>query len=153
MALSLDEYQNAATRTALYPGQGTFIGLAYAIMGLNGEAGETGEQVKKIWRDEAADIQQICQEAVVEAGRGLRSMLSYEIVLERLERRIGGAFEVEITEERREKILKELGDTLWYAAQVCTELGVSMADVAQGNINKLALRQSANKLHGEGSDR
>lgn len=152
--ISFNAYQEQATTTAQYPGQGSFIGLAYATLGLNGEAGETGEQVKKIWRDDAADIQQKCLEAVDEAGRGLKSaVLSYDIVIERLARRIKEAFEVPVTEERHEKILKELGDTLWYAAQVATELGVDLGEVAQQNLDKLARRRAAGLISGEGSDR
>jgi len=40
----------------------------------------------------------------------------------------------------RENALEELGDVLWFVALNCTALGVSMADVAQGNIDKLRRR-------------
>lgn len=39
-----------------------------------------------------------------------------------------------------EKIIKELGDTLWYVAGLCTTLGLSMTDVMQINIDKLKER-------------
>lgn len=35
-----------------YPGAGEFLGLVYTTASANGEAGETWEKVKKIWRDE-----------------------------------------------------------------------------------------------------
>lgn len=38
------------------------------------------------------------------------------------------------------KLLKELGDVLWYAASLADELGVRLADVAQANIDKLKAR-------------
>jgi len=116
-------YQEAATKTAVYPGQGEFMGLAYAVLGLVGEAGETAEQVKKTWRDDISEI-------------------GPDITLE-------GA----LTAERRQKIIKELGDVFWYAAQICTELGIPMSEVAKMNIEKLSARQKADLLHGEGSDR
>ena len=49
--LSLNEYQNEAMRTAIYPlpdGDGFPV---YPILGLVGEAGEVAEKVKKLIRD------------------------------------------------------------------------------------------------------
>jgi NTP pyrophosphatase (non-canonical NTP hydrolase) len=40
----------------------------------------------------------------------------------------------------REKAAKELGDVLWYVAAACTALGVSMDEVAAGNLRKLEAR-------------
>ena len=40
----------------------------------------------------------------------------------------------------RENAIEELGDVLWFVALGCATLGVSMADVAQGNIDKLRKR-------------
>jgi len=45
-------YQREAKKTAIYKGAGTFMGLAYTALGLNGEAGEFAEKVKKCWRDD-----------------------------------------------------------------------------------------------------
>jgi NTP pyrophosphatase (non-canonical NTP hydrolase) len=40
----------------------------------------------------------------------------------------------------REKLAKELGDVLWYAAALCTKVGLDMGEVMQGNIDKLRKR-------------
>ncbi len=53
----------------------------------------------------------------------------------------------------RQALQKELGDVLWYVAQLCTELDLSMSDVAEKNIEKLLSRQKRGQLSGEGDTR
>lgn len=55
--------------------------------------------------------------------------------------------------ERIEAVLDELGDLMWYAAQSCTEIGVSLQLVIEMNREKLRSRQERNVLHGDGSRR
>jgi NTP pyrophosphatase (non-canonical NTP hydrolase) len=38
------------------------------------------------------------------------------------------------------KLMKELGDVLWYVADICTKLNISLDDVASLNIEKLKAR-------------
>lgn len=58
-----------------------------------------------------------------------------------------------ITDERREAIIKEAGDALWYIARIASELGITMNEVARQNVDKLQSRKKRLKLHGSGSDR
>lgn len=58
-----------------------------------------------------------------------------------------------LTPERKEEISKELGDVLWYVAQLSTELGIKFSDVVEGNIKKLASRKLRGTLHGDGDNR
>lgn len=51
-------------------------------------------------------------------------------------------------EPDREKMLDELGDVLWYAAAVASELEKTLEQVAQGNLTKLAARRAARKVIG-----
>jgi NTP pyrophosphatase (non-canonical NTP hydrolase) len=53
----------------------------------------------------------------------------------------------------REALKAELGDVLWYLAQVATELGLSLVEIADGNIEKLLDRQARSKIQGDGDDR
>ena len=54
---------------------------------------------------------------------------------------------------RREEIGQELGDVLWYASQLATELGLSLDEIAADNIAKLHSRLKRGKLGGDGDDR
>ena len=58
-----------------------------------------------------------------------------------------------ISEEDCELVIKELGDTLWYIASVSRYLGVSLSEVAKGNLEKLEDRFQRNRLQGEGDKR
>ena len=61
----------------------------------------------------------------------------------------GGA----VFEEDRREIVKELGDVLWYVASVARYMGVSLSEVAEGNVTKLAKRKEEGKLRGRGDNR
>ena len=59
----------------------------------------------------------------------------------------------QISEETREALKAELGDVLWYIAQVATELNLSLDDIAESNIAKLYSRLERGKIRGEGDNR
>ena len=59
----------------------------------------------------------------------------------------------EISPETREALASELGDVLWYLAQVCTELEISLEGVAEANLAKLLDRQARGKIRGDGDNR
>jgi NTP pyrophosphatase (non-canonical NTP hydrolase) len=48
----LNEYQELALKTAVYPGQGEILGKMYCALKLNGEAGEVAEKIGKVVRDD-----------------------------------------------------------------------------------------------------
>ena len=50
--MNLNTYQKNAKETAIYPGQGTALGLTYCTLKVNGEAGEIAEHVGKAIRDD-----------------------------------------------------------------------------------------------------
>lgn len=124
---TLDHYQDIATKSAIYPGQGTPLGLAYVALKLNGEAGEFAEHVGKAMRDDG----------LTEIGCDHNK----------------DPYFGELTPERRELLIKELGDELWYIAAACRELGTTLSEVASGNLTKLCDRGERNTLRGSGDNR
>lgn len=98
--MNFEEYQDAASLTALYPNR--LKNLEYPTLGLAGEAGEVANIVKKIQRD------------------------------------FGG----EITNEIRAKLKDELGDVLWYISACADELDLTLAEIAEFNVEKLAQRHN-----------
>jgi NTP pyrophosphatase (non-canonical NTP hydrolase) len=47
----------------------------------------------------------------------------------------------------------ELGDVLWYVANLARELDVNLGDIAADNVHKLRSRAERNQLHGSGDNR
>lgn len=126
----MHEYQRLATRSAIYPGQGTPLGLNYCALKLNGEAGELAEHVGKAMRDDD----------LIHVG-GSYSDATFAVKFN------------DLTPERREAIIKEAGDVLWYVSAVANELGMKLHEIAAANLTKLADRTKRNALQGSGDNR
>jgi len=109
--LSLNQYQQLAQKTAQYPGKGK--DLTYPALGLNGEAGEVADKLKKVFRDNHG----------------------------------------EFDPERKEALAYELGDVLWYIADLAFELGLPLETIATMNINKLSSRARRGLIGGDGDNR
>ena len=110
--LTLNEYQEIASKTAIYPGKGNIMGLVYTGLGL-GEAGEVQNKIKKILRDDNNII----------------------------------------TEEKRIEIAKELGGNLWYISQCAKELGYTLDEIGNMNLDELKSRMNRGTIHGSGDNR
>ena len=128
----LDLYQRFATRSAIYPGQGTPLGLAYVALKMNGEAGEFAEHVGKAMRDDD----------LIPIG-GTIGAYRHGMA------HVNGA----LTPERRTLLIKEIGDVLWYLSAACNELNITLSDAALQNLEKLCDRSERNALHGSGDER
>ncbi len=58
-----------------------------------------------------------------------------------------------VDDATKESIKKEMGDLLWYLANLGIELGIGLEDVAAANLDKLSSRKERGHLHGDGDDR
>ena len=111
--MTFDEYQEHAAQTAIYPNRYEIGGMTYTVLGLNGEAGEIAEKLKKVIRDN------------------------------------GG----KVDEAKTYELAKELGDVLWYVAETATQLGLSLGQIAEINVEKLFSRKVRGELQGSGDNR
>ncbi len=60
--MNFDDYQIEARKTAIYPDIG--FNLVYPVLGLNGEAGEVAEKIKKLLRDNSNEQTPEFREAI-----------------------------------------------------------------------------------------
>ena len=116
--MTLDEYQNKIIPFDMFDKDewdGDLIRPAFMekVLGLAGEAGEVEDKIKKVLRDDGAQM----------------------------------------TLEKKEEILKELGDTLWYVATIARYLDASLGDIAEQNVRKLQSRLERNTISGSGDNR
>jgi NTP pyrophosphatase (non-canonical NTP hydrolase) len=58
-----------------------------------------------------------------------------------------------IGDEDRQALKYELGDVLWYLTQICTELNLTLEEVAAANLEKLFSRLERGQIRGEGDQR
>lgn len=108
--MTINEYQQKALETAIYPKEQKII---YPTLGLTGEAGEVSDKVKKVLRD----------------NNGLFS------------------------DDKKAELAKEIGDVLWYCATLANDLGYTLEEVAQVNIDKLNSRKERGVISGNGDNR
>lgn len=112
--MTLNEYQQQARKTALYPEHAQVL---YPALKLAGEAGEVAEKIGKMIRDQG-----------LQPGDAL-------------------------TEAQRDDLTKELGDVLWYIANLAADIGVDLGDVGALNLEKLFSRLERGVIGGSGDNR
>jgi NTP pyrophosphatase (non-canonical NTP hydrolase) len=56
-------------------------------------------------------------------------------------------------EDIKDDIAAELGDVLWYVSMVAYEFGISLEDIGEANLEKLASRQQRGVIRGSGDNR
>ena len=58
-----------------------------------------------------------------------------------------------VDDARKTEVMKEMGDVLWYLAQLAVTLDMSLEDIAINNLEKLKLRLKRDVIHGDGDNR
>lgn len=125
--LTLNEYQRMAATTADYPAEYKKL---YPLLGVIGEAGEYAEKI----------LTAVCM---------LINGSQIQEKIKKILRDHEGNFDQDTTL----LIIKELGDQLWYTAKAAGDLGYSLNEVANINLDKLFDRKDRNMIHGAGDER
>jgi|TARA_R100000306_G_C4298876_1_gene104041 NTP pyrophosphatase (non-canonical NTP hydrolase) len=121
ISMQANEYQNHTRTTAVYPPSEA---LEYLTLGLVGEAGEVANQLKKVIRGDP------------DSG-GHYSTTGLNNCAPSLSR------------ETQSKIVDELGDVLWYVAQLSIVLDTTLSTVMERNLAKLKDRKQKGTLKGD----
>lgn len=58
-----------------------------------------------------------------------------------------------LSPEKARELVSEIGDVLWYCAELSMVLGYSLQEVADMNLAKLQSRAASGKLKGQGDER
>jgi NTP pyrophosphatase (non-canonical NTP hydrolase) len=126
--MELNQYQEKAMTTCMPSSEN----WSYMFLNLVGEVGEFASKVAKAIRKEKLAIgwKEESQEA---DENNLIPTCSY--------------FD---WKEMDEELKKEAGDILWQLAGVCSVMGWTLEDIAQGNLDKLAARKAVGTIDGNG---
>lgn len=125
--MNMNEYQRMAATTADYPDEYKKL---YPLLGVIGETGEYAEKI----------LTSICM------------LLNGSQIQEKI-KKILRDYEGNFDQDTTLLIIKELGDQLWYIAKAAGDLGYSLNEVANINLDKLFDRKDRNKIHGAGDER
>lgn len=126
--MNFKEYQEQAKETAVYPDITNFL---YST----GEAERIGNEVMGFI--EIVPLMYVGLGLAGEAGE----------VVEQIKK--SWRNNMSVTDDRKKKIESELGDVLWYASQIATELRLDFNQIAIDNIGKLQRRKTNGELKHE----
>lgn len=126
--LSLNEYQDKAMSTCMPESDNLF----YMLVNLIGEVGEFASKAGKHMRKGNLHITTTKRDG---EGKILHTQMW------------------NITDEERHLLLSEIGDILWQTAGLAKVMGVTLEEVAEENLAKLASRKQRHVISGDGDMR
>lgn len=89
------------------------------------------------------------QIALAYCGLGLGEAGEVQGKVKKIIRDDGGV----LSQEKREAIIDELGDVLWYVARLADEMRVPLSEVGDRNLMKLFSRKERDVISGSGDNR
>lgn len=133
VGISANEYQQLCLKTAIYDKNLKF----YPVLGLSGESAEVTEKL----------LEMLYKSMLMMEINSRTGKISEKV--KKIYRDKNGLF----SEEDRLTIAKELGDLNWYSAVLAHEMGYTLEEIMQMNLDKLKSRQERNVISGSGDDR
>lgn len=126
--LTLNEYQDKAMSTCMPESDNLF----YMLANLVGKVGEFASKAGKHMRKGKLHITTTQRD---EEGKILHTQVW------------------NVSDEERHLMLSEIGDILWQTAGLAKVMGVTLEEVAEENLAKLASRKQRNVIAGDGDER
>jgi NTP pyrophosphatase (non-canonical NTP hydrolase) len=123
-SMNVKEYNDFVKSMKVYPEK---YALIYPALGLVGEAGEVSEKVKK-WIRGDKDVHYLPSTGSKDDPLGQRGKDSMDL-------------------------LKEVSDVLWYVTSFADDMGYTLQDVINANVEKLTSRKERGVLKGSGDNR
>lgn len=123
-SMNVKEYNEFVKGMKVYPEK---YALIYPALGLVGEAGEVSEKVKK-WIRGDKDVHYLPTAGYKDDPLGQRGKDSLDL-------------------------LKEVSDVLWYITSLADDMGYTLQDVINANVEKLSSRKERGVLKGSGDNR
>lgn len=146
--LSLDEYQEEANKTAIFPAA---TASEYLVMGSLGEAGEAAKIVLGVIERGIATVPGFATPDQIRVRDAIKAAVEACAVVEKLKKPVGrGELDLrpmpDFTEEELTALGAEDSDIGWYFAGLATWLKRKLSSIAQYNVKKLRERKKVGVL-------
>jgi len=131
--MTLNDYQNHTDKTALYPAK--IADFMMETIGLDPASAMENRSMERL-----LELIYTTLGLTGEAGE----------LANKIKKVLRGDF---IYEDIRKDLIYELGDCLWYVAQIARALDICLEDIAAFNLQKLQRRLETGTLQGSGDNR
>lgn len=148
--IGLDQYQDIAFETAMFPPE---IGPLYCAMGALGEAGELVEALLTYYKRslEAKDSTEDMEAIFFMLEQAIDACKAVEVMKKKARK---GHYNLptlpDLDDDVKARIKSEQGDCMWYQAGTAKVAGHKLSEVCQQNIEKLRERRDAGVLASAG---
>jgi hypothetical protein len=146
--LALDDYQEEANKTAIFPAA---TAPEYLVMGSLGEAGEAAKIVLDVIERGIATFPGFATPDQLKVRDAIKAAVEACAIVEKLKKPVGrGELNLkpmpEFTEQELNRLGGENGDIGWYYAGIATWLKKKLSQIAQYNVKKLRERKKVGVL-------
>jgi hypothetical protein len=146
--LTLDQYQEEANKTAIFPSE---IAGEYLVMGSLGEAGEGAKIILDVIERGIATVPGFATPDQLKVRDAIKAAVEACAIVEKLKKPVGrGELNLRplppLTDVEKVSLGAEISDTGWYYAGLAAWLGKKLSQIAQYNVTKLRKRMKEGVL-------